>query len=159
MGYYWRINHIFCWLTIYNEHYYILNSFYIPLHVVNITEFRFHSEWGDISPSASMSNMAATDPIWLLKLKLVFNLKISSSAALHMSSAQQPHVASSYCCESHKHRTFSSSQQVLLNSIALEDYVKRRKELPKDSFRNKKMFCQIIMQGLGNEHPCRTLHS
>lgn len=35
-----------------------------------------------------MSNMVATGPIWLLKLKLVFNLKISSSAALHISSAQ-----------------------------------------------------------------------
>lgn len=74
----------------------------------------------------------------------MLTLKISSLATLHISSVQQLNVASSYHSEQRKYRAFLSSQKVLLDSAALEGYLKWRKKTPKDSVR-KKVFCQIIM--------------
>lgn len=55
-------------------------------------------------------------------------------------------LVSGYYSEQPRYRIFSSPEKVLLDSAALEDYVRCRKEILKDSARNKKVFCHIIMQ-------------
>ena len=69
---------------------------------------------------------------------------------MHNSSTQQLHMTSSCHREQHRCRRCTSSEKVLSDSAPSEDYVRWRKEVPKDSVRNKQVFCQITMHSLEN---------